>query len=113
MAPVPARPKRDGAARHLDRGLLEILLVRRHRAAGLYSPGHLRPRLAERRCGLLPHRLGRDHRLRRSEERRVGKECVSTSRSRWSPYHYKKKKTMHGKYISSKLMVRTQGVTQY
>src|SRR3546814_1866255 len=26
-----------------------------------------------------------DH--RRSEERRVGKECVSTCRSRWSPYH--------------------------
>src|SRR3546814_3636145 len=25
--------------------------------------------------------------LCRSEERRVGKECVSTCRSRWSPYH--------------------------
>src|SRR3546814_2866580 len=25
--------------------------------------------------------------LDRSEERRVGKECVSTCRSRWSPYH--------------------------
>src|SRR3546814_17410271 len=28
----------------------------------------------------------------RSEESRVGKECVSTCRSRWSPYHSKKKK---------------------
>src|SRR3546814_21144887 len=28
---------------------------------------------------------------RRSEERRVGKECVSTCRYRWSPYHEKKK----------------------
>src|SRR3546814_20974452 len=28
----------------------------------------------------------------RSEERRVGKECVSTCRSRWSPYNKKKKK---------------------
>src|SRR3546814_20355245 len=28
----------------------------------------------------------------RSEERRVGKECVSTCRSRWSPYNSKKKK---------------------
>src|SRR3546814_15787668 len=28
----------------------------------------------------------------RSEERRVGKECVSPCRSRWWPYHYKKKK---------------------
>src|SRR3546814_18332087 len=35
---------------------------------------------------------GRDDLLARSEERRVGKECVSTCRSRWSPYHYKKKK---------------------
>src|SRR3546814_5728501 len=26
-------------------------------------------------------------RAKRSEERRVGKECVSTCRSRWSPYH--------------------------
>src|SRR3546814_12775601 len=25
----------------------------------------------------------------RSDERRVGKECVSTCRSRWSPYHHK------------------------
>src|SRR3546814_5307623 len=25
--------------------------------------------------------------VHRSEERRVGKECVSTCRSRWSPYH--------------------------
>src|SRR3546814_11308255 len=28
-----------------------------------------------------------DRRLDRSEERRVGKECVSTGRSRWWPYH--------------------------
>src|SRR3546814_15681923 len=30
------------------------------------------------------YRQGTSH---RSEERRVGKECVSTCRSRWSPYH--------------------------
>src|SRR3546814_19035288 len=28
----------------------------------------------------------------RSDERRVGKECVSTCRSRWSPDHYQKTK---------------------
>src|SRR3546814_12465235 len=28
---------------------------------------------------------------KRSEERRVGKECVSTCRSLWWPFHYKKK----------------------
>src|SRR3546814_3328781 len=35
-----------------------------------------------RRCDA--RRTRGDH---RSEERRVGKECVSTCRSRWSPYH--------------------------
>src|SRR3546814_15951877 len=39
--------------------------------------------------------LCRDHRRanERSAERRVGKECVSKCRSRWSLYHYKKKYT--------------------
>src|SRR3546814_8219729 len=46
--------------------------------------------------GMLPDGLRREaaDRLKsialsdlRSEERRVGKECVSTCRSRWSPYH--------------------------
>src|SRR3546814_5766303 len=46
-------------------------------------------------AALLQHEEGLDplgadgvgHTDRRSEERRVGKECVSTCRSRWSPYH--------------------------
>src|SRR3546814_8692044 len=33
------------------------------------------------------HEIPQKRRPRRSEERRVGKECVSTCRSRWSPYH--------------------------
>src|SRR3546814_19899373 len=39
------------------------------------------------------HRIGRTYLhdvkaiMQRSEERRVGKECVSTCRSRWAPYH--------------------------
>src|SRR3546814_11153440 len=33
----------------------------------------------------------------RSEERRVGKECVSTCRSRWSTYHQKHKRTKNNK----------------
>src|SRR3546814_2830513 len=37
-----------------------------------------------RRIGVF---LGRGFAASRSEERRVGKECVSTCRSRWSPYH--------------------------
>src|SRR3546814_20325402 len=35
--------------------------------------------------------LAQVHDMPRPEERRVGKECVSTGRSRWSPDHYKKK----------------------
>src|SRR3546814_14609779 len=31
--------------------------------------------------------LAEEARIGRSEERRVGKECVSTCSSRWSPYH--------------------------
>src|SRR3546814_12583650 len=37
-----------------------------------------------------PGRLARCRQVR-SEESRVGKECVSTCSSRWSPYHYKHK----------------------
>src|SRR3546814_17721327 len=35
-------------------------------------------------------RLDQEDVVIRSEERRVGKECVSTCRSRWTPYHKKK-----------------------
>src|SRR3546814_7330786 len=36
---------------------------------------------------LIDDLLVRCRNIGRSEERRVGKECVSTCRSRWSPYH--------------------------
>src|SRR3546814_11292535 len=35
----------------------------------------------------------------RSEERRVGKECVSTCRSRWSPYHSKNNIQINIKHV--------------
>src|SRR3546814_13247484 len=41
-------------------------------------------------CGNSSRVVERDCRGR-SDERRVGKECVRQCRSRWSPYHYKKK----------------------
>src|SRR3546814_8662448 len=43
---------------------------------------HRFPDVREPLCERVPWR-----RPLRSEERRVGKECVSTCRSRWSPYH--------------------------
>src|SRR3546814_3987212 len=42
------------------------------------------PGLVPKSCA--PHDAQKGPRPR-SEERRVGKECVSTCRSRWSPYH--------------------------
>src|SRR3546814_10197974 len=44
---------------------------------------------AAARAGIFHHliTLPTYHTAARSEERRVGKECVSTCRSRWSPYH--------------------------
>src|SRR3546814_20309130 len=58
------------------------------------EPGYYRAKLESgvlaeltvtERCGV--HR----YHFARSDERRVGKECVSTGRSRWSPYHVKNK----------------------
>src|SRR3546814_9782000 len=51
--------------------LLQRIDLRAERALGAFLGGDID--------------LGR--RRQRSEERRVGKECVSTCRSRWSPYH--------------------------
>src|SRR3546814_19959910 len=43
----------------------------------------------------------------RSEERRVGKECVSTCRSRCSPYNQKKTNTHHYPHITHTLLLNT------
>src|SRR3546814_11340559 len=43
--------------------------------------GDFRRRLAS------PERVAEEEIVQRSEERRVGKECVSKGRVRWSPYH--------------------------
>src|SRR3546814_18410803 len=47
----------------------------------------------------------------RSEERRVGQECVSTGRSRWSPHHEKKKQTYRYK-VSNKEFELAKTTTQ-
>src|SRR3546814_14077140 len=41
----------------------------------------------EQRPGVATARQMQGKELSRSEESRVGKECVSTCRSRWSPHH--------------------------
>src|SRR3546814_15586891 len=75
LASAQARARRAGAPYDPDRLHLFELLYRELRAiAPVIRPAQER---------------GADARstLARSEERRVGKECVSTCRSRWSPYH--------------------------
>src|SRR3546814_15766345 len=54
----------------------------------------IRARRVDADIGAIRIRAGRNVGTR-SEERRVGKECVSTCSSRWSPYHYKKKVIDH------------------
>src|SRR3546814_18464540 len=49
---------------------------------------------------------------KRSEERRVGKECVSTCRSRWSPYH-SKQNHLQTKITPSARQYETQRVARY
>src|SRR3546814_17817954 len=64
------------------------------------SQGHSNKEIA-RLIGMSPdtekYRLTPVFRKITSEERRVGKECVSKCRSRWSPYHSQKKKIEVGK----------------
>src|SRR3546814_8599736 len=52
-----------------------------------YSAGQARDRLVLVNADLLATRALLAGSARRSEERRAGKECVSTCRSRWSPDH--------------------------
>src|SRR3546814_6559490 len=78
VAVLAALRRRDatGVGAHIDMALLDCqVAVLANQAANYLASGQA------------PKRMGR------SEERRVGKECVSTCRSRWSPYHYNKKKT--------------------
>src|SRR3546814_15136780 len=49
--------------------------------------GQRRLRARMRRKALEHHHQNHEDDDPRSEERRVGKECVSKCRSRWSPYH--------------------------
>src|SRR3546814_15458391 len=73
-------------------------LARRHRPAGdrrrEQSGGNRLLHTGRRRLSpalVHPQERGGSVRPCRSEERRVGKECVSTCRSRWSLYNEKKK----------------------
>src|SRR3546814_16985221 len=73
---------------HVDAGLGEhpLGLVDGHVGLAL-GVGIGRLDLVTRDAAALVDHVDRELRSPRSEERRVGKACVSTCRSRWSPYH--------------------------
>src|SRR3546814_14714124 len=84
----------DGAmSPRLDRrGFLKVsAAVGGGLALAVALPSSLRPASAAEASGFAPNAFIRIDRqglvTLRSEERRVGKECVSTCRSRWAPYH--------------------------
>src|SRR3546814_16617174 len=68
--------------------------------------GGFRPGGEVIRHGMVPPARPRDPQPR-SEARRVGKECVSTFRSRWSRYHYKTKTRKHMTNISQIILIVT------
>src|SRR3546814_15551299 len=76
---------RDAAGHGLDRFVDQ---ARTARDAPLHAAqiGGLERQISEALVGEA-HGFQAAHDLRRSEERRVGKEWVSTGRSRWSRYH--------------------------
>src|SRR3546814_13334204 len=91
------RPRaHPGRLRPRGTGRLPVLLLRRRLPAG--AEGHMTIGFellatdgAARRGRIeLAHGTVETPAFMRSEERRVGKECVSTCRSRWSPYHQNK-----------------------
>src|SRR3546814_16026820 len=88
-------------------------------------PGH-HPELESLRCPMLLHRPSRkslghyssavppQKKQQRSEERRVGKECVSTCRSRWAPFHLKNNlSSQNVKMVTKKLHYTTHNTHNY
>src|SRR3546814_11786210 len=73
----------------LQAGDLLIEPVLRPGAAGNRRIGVVAEEAFLRKAGLIGEVLGEEatFAVARSEERRVGKECVRTCRSRWSPDH--------------------------
>src|SRR3546814_8707383 len=63
------------------------LLSMRKKGRGLTLRSARRARLEGRGRRSVPAGSGAVQPVPRSEERRVGQECVRTYRSRWSPYH--------------------------
>src|SRR3546814_11071752 len=77
---------------HLEVGELERGGIEMFEHTASHADHDARIMLKRRQLRTLGDAAAEDRQFDRSEERSVGKECVSTCRSRWSPYHYKKQK---------------------
>src|SRR3546814_18514850 len=73
---MTAEPRGGSVPLHIIRHASDDMLVMREEVTG--------PILPLRNYARIEDAIAAIH---RSEERSVGKECVSTCRSRWSPYH--------------------------
>src|SRR3546814_15807926 len=101
--PICARLERDGdrrgavrlaGGRHVEKALYAVQLLLDDGGHRLLQRGRVGAGIADvdrqrwrRDLGILLDGKAAQRKQPRSEERRVGKECVSTCRSRWSPYH--------------------------
>src|SRR3546814_18841160 len=89
MAPFQVEGS-EAAVEAAEADAADLLPRLQPRAIGVcYSPAFNEPAEVEAEAVYLCEggRLVKQDEDFRSEERRVGKECVSTCRSRWSPYH--------------------------
>ena len=75
----------DGADLIEDHGLLKGIMWSYDGVPGYCARGAIMVATGWTGSGLSPLQKRAEH--LRSEERRVGKECQSVCRSRWSPYH--------------------------
>src|SRR3546814_18843445 len=74
--------------------------TRLRRPDAIRSPSIAAPPEIHPRSGVIPDELEDP----RSEERRVGQECVSHSRSWWSHYHYKNNHCIYQINISTRIL---------
>src|SRR3546814_12207516 len=84
VAQRPCEQRGDDLFRDPRRAVLPDMPVARDAGGRLSGPGLERKASASEVVTIVIE-IG-DHFEERSEERRVGKECVSTCRTRWSPY---------------------------
>src|SRR3546814_12831171 len=84
-------PSEGGTAFGLDEGIIRHRSDRKRIAIFgadvVVARQHHRPLERQQFTGMRDQAIEPGELVIRSEERRVGKECVSTGRSRWSPYH--------------------------